>query len=227
MLAVNPIGAGPCLSRMELDGWMTTAPKMTSKCSTKRWRDHLSTPRIGPSILVIWFFTCDDSILIHMYFAEPCQTKSIKAYMKSKKMMALNMAIKKPKSWKSEIMFRFTVPTRDVEEVRLITTKFDFISGVGGNLGLFLGFSIISTLYGIYNLTLKWVEHGSRAAIYQLMDSLFWFRKASKIRPLEPWNFEGSPLEKLIAPPRDSRPFFLIDFGPLYSKLLDFDGLIS
>lgn len=40
-------------------------------------------------------------------------------------------------------------------ETKLMTSTFDLISSVGGNLGLFLGFSLISTLFIIYELVQK------------------------------------------------------------------------
>lgn len=41
---------------------------------------------------------------------------------------------------------------RTLVETKLMTSAFDLISSVGGNLGLFLGFSLIATLYAIYEL---------------------------------------------------------------------------
>lgn len=40
-------------------------------------------------------------------------------------------------------------------ETKLMTSTFDLISSVGGNLGLFLGFSLIAALYAIYELCQK------------------------------------------------------------------------
>lgn len=52
---------------------------------------------------------------------------------------------------RTSVWVYFTKPEMTEIDTTLITSVFDFISGIGGNLGLFLGFSLIATLYAIYD----------------------------------------------------------------------------
>lgn len=47
------------------------------------------------------------------------------------------------------IYIHFKDNQREIREKHLITSGYDFISGIGGNLGLFLGFSLFSSISGM------------------------------------------------------------------------------
>lgn len=60
------------------------------------------------------------------------------------------------------VLVRFASNKRQVNDEQEITTIYDLISGVGGNLGLFLGFSLVGALFQFYDDVWKTRASGIR-----------------------------------------------------------------
>ena len=72
------------------------------------------------------------------------------------------------------IWVQFPASYRTVVEEIAIATINDFISGIGGNLGLFLGFSLIGTLYGLYGLIHQsWIGRFAQFSFKSVNDICF------------------------------------------------------
>lgn len=54
---------------------------------------------------------------------------------------------------------------RTIRTRRLVMTLLDLISGVGGNLGLLLGFSLSATLISFYSAMIKFKRGGREACL--------------------------------------------------------------
>ena len=72
---------------------------------------------------------------------------------------------------KGAIRFLFIFPSVSytISEAQLIANLSDFLSGIGGNLGLFLGFSLIGTLFGLYNFVRAIIDNGFVGASKQCL----------------------------------------------------------
>lgn len=62
----------------------------------------------------------------------------------------------------TSLMMVYKGQSRTVIKTNRLTSAIDLISGLGGNLGLFLGFSLISTLYSIYDYFNTWINWVSK-----------------------------------------------------------------
>lgn len=103
----------------------------------------------------------------------PCNSKGTNVRKFEYGGQTLRMLYKNPDKDQVTVYLSYGSDRVEIKEQQQITTGYDFLAGLGGNVGMFLGLSVISVLWFIIDLVMSLIRKGFQKTIVDLKTN-FW-----------------------------------------------------